>query len=173
MTIRYKIARLQESEIIVAIFNLETFFQTHCLVLSFGLNFLGKTIQRKTSKEPDQHLGSRRQCKSSGFDCELTVTVFGLNQILDYANKHWSGLFAHYYKPRWQLFLQVLYKSLRDKTPYNQSKFNEQVFEQVELKFVNEHVDFQTKARGNSWCSSHLATFFSRKLLELTQISEE
>ncbi len=56
---------------------------------------------------------------------------------------------SDYYKPRWQLFIQYLQKSLTDKTPFNQNKFNADVFEKVELKFVNEVKLYSSESNGS------------------------
>jgi alpha-N-acetylglucosaminidase len=57
---------------------------------------------------------------------------------------------SDYYKPRWQLFLQYLLKSLTDKMPFNQNNFNAEVFEKVELKFVNDVKLYSSVPTGNN-----------------------
>ncbi|MCF8715527.1 alpha-N-acetylglucosaminidase [Joostella atrarenae] len=49
--------------------------------------------------------------------------------LRDYAGKQWNGLFSGYYKPRWQLFVDHLSKSLETNTPFNSKKFNKDVRE--------------------------------------------
>ncbi len=56
---------------------------------------------------------------------------------------------SDYYKPRWQLFIEHLQKSLTDKTPFNQNDFNADVFENVELKFVNEVKLYSSEPNGS------------------------
>jgi hypothetical protein len=56
---------------------------------------------------------------------------------------------SDYYKPRWQLFIEYLQKSLTDKTPFNQNNFNADVFEKVELKFVNEVKLYSIEPNGS------------------------
>jgi alpha-N-acetylglucosaminidase len=56
---------------------------------------------------------------------------------------------SDYYKPRWQLFIQYLQKSLTDKSPFNQNNFNEEVFEKVELKFVNDVKLYSSEPNGS------------------------
>jgi alpha-N-acetylglucosaminidase len=56
---------------------------------------------------------------------------------------------SDYYKPRWQLFIQYLQKSLTDKTPFNQNNFNEEVYEKVELKFVNDVKLYSSEPNGS------------------------
>jgi alpha-N-acetylglucosaminidase len=56
---------------------------------------------------------------------------------------------SDYYKPRWQLFIQYLQKSLTDKTPFNQNNFNEEVFDKVELKFVNDVKLYSSEPNGS------------------------
>jgi alpha-N-acetylglucosaminidase len=57
-------------------------------------------------------------------------------------------MMSHYYKPRWQLFVDYLNKSLTDKTPFNQNDYNKEVFNKVELKFVNQNQSFPTQPIG-------------------------
>jgi alpha-N-acetylglucosaminidase len=56
---------------------------------------------------------------------------------------------SDYYKPRWQLFIQYLQKSLTHKTPFNQNNFNEEVYEKVELKFVNDVKLYSSEPNGS------------------------
>jgi hypothetical protein len=44
---------------------------------------------------------------------------------------------SDYYTPRWQLFIDLMRKSLVEKKAFNQTDFNQRVFKEVELKFVN------------------------------------
>jgi alpha-N-acetylglucosaminidase len=57
-------------------------------------------------------------------------------------------MMSDYYKPRWQLFVDYLNKSLTDKTPFNQNNYNKEVFNKVELKFVNQNQSFPTQPIG-------------------------
>ena len=47
--------------------------------------------------------------------------------LRDYAGKQWNGLFSGYYKPRWQLFINHLSKSLKGNTPFNPKEFDKEV----------------------------------------------
>ncbi len=67
---------------------------------------------------------------------------------MDYASKQWSGMMSDYYKPRWQLFIDYLNKSLKDKKPFNQNDYNKEVFNKVELKFVNQIQSYTTEPKG-------------------------
>jgi hypothetical protein len=57
-------------------------------------------------------------------------------------------MMSDYYKPRWQLFIDYLNKSLTDKTPFNQNDYNKEVFNKVELKFVNQIQSYTTEPKG-------------------------
>ena len=55
---------------------------------------------------------------------------------------------SHYYKPRWTLFVDLLRKCLIDKKTFNQTQFDEIVFEKVEQFFANQTNDFSTEPKG-------------------------
>jgi len=59
--------------------------------------------------------------------------------LRDYAGKDWSGLFKDYYKPRWELFANMLGKSLKTKTPFVRKDFDKAV----------RHIDYQWTLKNN------------------------
>jgi alpha-N-acetylglucosaminidase len=84
------------------------------------------------------------------FNARNQITLWGPNgQIVDYATKQWNGIVMDYYLPRWSLFLQQLRISLETKSPFNQSKFQQDVFNQVELPFNQDTKEYSTVASGN------------------------
>jgi alpha-N-acetylglucosaminidase len=85
------------------------------------------------------------------FNARNQITLWGPNgQIVDYATKQWNGIVMDYYLPRWSLFLQQLRVSLETKTPFNQSKFQQDVFNQVELPFNQNTKEYPTVASGTT-----------------------
>ncbi|CAH1772956.1 unnamed protein product [Owenia fusiformis] len=80
------------------------------------------------------------------------ITTWGPNgEILDYANKQWSGLVMDYYKPRWQLFSSYLMDSVSKGVPYNATAFREEVFQKVELAFVQNGKTYPITETGDSY----------------------
>jgi alpha-N-acetylglucosaminidase len=83
------------------------------------------------------------------FNARNQITLWGPNgEIVDYATKQWNGIVMDYYQPRWSLFLQQLKLSLEQKVPFNQSKFQQDVFNQVELPFNQDTKVYPTVATG-------------------------
>lgn len=85
------------------------------------------------------------------YNARNQITLWGPNgEIADYASKQWAGLVKHYYGARWSLFTDMLQDALRDNVPFNQSKFNERVFNEVEQPFTFDRSLFSTRPRGDS-----------------------
>lgn len=83
------------------------------------------------------------------FNARNQITLWGPHgEIIDYATKQWNGIVMDYYLPRWSLFLQQLKLSLEQKVPFNQSKFQQDVFNQVELPFNHDTKIYSTVATG-------------------------
>lgn len=77
------------------------------------------------------------------------ITLWGPNgQIIDYATKQWSGIVKDYYVPRWTLFFEQLRSCLQHITSFNQTKFQEDVFQQVELPFNVDSKVYPTQPEG-------------------------
>ncbi|XP_054161207.1 LOW QUALITY PROTEIN: alpha-N-acetylglucosaminidase-like [Oppia nitens] len=74
-------------------------------ILATNENFLlGKWL----NNAKQQAVGDQER-HINAYQARNQITIWGPNaNILDYACKHWSGLFADYYKPRWQLFIDTL-----------------------------------------------------------------
>lgn len=83
------------------------------------------------------------------FNARNQITLWGPNgQIIDYATKQWNGIVRDYYLPRWTLFFQQLETSLRQNSSFNQSKFQVDVFQQVELPFNVNNKIYPTETEG-------------------------
>ncbi|KAG5674947.1 hypothetical protein PVAND_004891 [Polypedilum vanderplanki] len=89
--------------------------------------------------------------KQLEFNARNQITLWGPDgQILDYATKQWNGIVMDYYLPRWTLFIQQLNISLQTNIAFNQSKFQQDVFNQVEYPFNENNAKFYpSKANGN------------------------
>ena len=62
----------------------------------------------------------------------LQITLWGpKGEHLDYAYKHWSGLFEDYYKPRWTLFFKTLADHFFES--FDEVKFRADFFEQERI----------------------------------------
>lgn len=84
------------------------------------------------------------------------ITLWGPNgEIKDYANKQWSGMVKDYYKPRWEVFLSYLNKSLITMKPYRQKEVTKMIFTQVEQPFTYNEETYPTKPTGNTISKSH------------------
>ncbi|XP_055341873.1 alpha-N-acetylglucosaminidase-like isoform X2 [Paramacrobiotus metropolitanus] len=65
------------------------------------------------------------------------ISVWGPHaQILDYATKQWSGVVAYYYQPRWRMFIDEVVASLAGEKAFNQTAFDQRVYQDVELVFT-------------------------------------
>ncbi|CAD6996843.1 alpha-N-acetylglucosaminidase [Ceratitis capitata] len=64
------------------------------------------------------------------------ITSWGpTGQIHDYATKQWSGIVIDYYRPRWELFLQMLLRSLQRNEKFDENEFNQRVSREIENPF--------------------------------------
>lgn len=61
----------------------------------------------------------------------------------------WSGLISDYYIPRWKSFVQTLTQCLMDKTPFDETKFQERVKE-IELAWEEGTNHYPNKAIGDT-----------------------
>lgn len=128
-----------------------------------------KALANVTAKDEDEH---RQMLQQYEFNARNQVTLWGpTGQIIDYATKQWNGIVIDYYLPRWSLFLQQLRVSLEEKVPYNQSKFQQDVFTQVELPFNQDTKEYPTVATGKCYVMLlNLINFLSIFLLHILYI---
>lgn len=87
--------------------------------------------------------------RSYEYNARNQITLWGPNgEIRDYANKQWSGVVADYFKPRWELFLKALEKSLIERTNLNTTEINDRIFREVEQPFTFSTKLYPTEAKG-------------------------
>ena len=86
------------------------------------------------------------------------VTIWGPStepKIFDYAWREWSGLISTYYKPRWQMFYDMLNEKLAKGEAYEDPKFNKWSYNREQFRandFYNKLADWElawTKTRHN------------------------
>ncbi|XP_034254686.1 alpha-N-acetylglucosaminidase isoform X4 [Thrips palmi] len=83
------------------------------------------------------------------------LTLWGpRGEIKDYAAKQWAGLVSHYYRPRWQRFLDALDRALAEGRAFNQTAVSHDIFVNVEEPFTLDRADFPTKPSGDAWAVS-------------------
>lgn len=58
------------------------------------------------------------------------------------------GLVSHYYRPRWQRFLDALDRALVSRVPFNQTAVTNDIFTNVEEPFTLDRTHFPTKPSG-------------------------
>ncbi|MBB6107915.1 alpha-N-acetylglucosaminidase [Mucilaginibacter lappiensis] len=86
------------------------------------------------------------------FNARDLVTLWGDKEsgLREYSNRQWAGLIKGYYKPRWELFLDQLNKSLISGAPFDEPAFDKQV-KDWEWQWVNKHDNSYSDAtKGNS-----------------------
>uniref|UniRef100_A0A8D8RYR7 Alpha-N-acetylglucosaminidase n=1 Tax=Cacopsylla melanoneura TaxID=428564 RepID=A0A8D8RYR7_9HEMI len=80
------------------------------------------------------------------------ITLWGpTGEIVDYANKQWSGVVSSYFLPRWTLFLDYLNTSLATNTSFDQNKYNTDVLNNVEKPFTYSLETYPDTPSGDSY----------------------
>ncbi|MDQ8189805.1 alpha-N-acetylglucosaminidase [Roseibacillus persicicus] len=64
--------------------------------------------------------------------------------LRDYASKQWNGMFSGYYKPRWELLIQMLEKNLEEGTDFDAGAFNQAVRE-VDFAWTHAQDEYPSK----------------------------
>lgn len=68
--------------------------------------------------------------------------------LRDYAGKQWNGLFKGYYKPRWALFIDHLKRSLATNTPFDPSKYDNEVRD-LDYKWTKSKDPYPSEVTGD------------------------
>lgn len=77
------------------------------------------------------------------------ITIWGpRGEIVDYAHKQWAGLIRDYCLPRWQLFFSDLEIAVKANGTFNESKFKQNVFKQIEEPFTFAKKEYNAVAQG-------------------------
>ncbi|CAM3578186.1 alpha-N-acetylglucosaminidase [Zobellia roscoffensis] len=69
--------------------------------------------------------------------------------LRDYAGKQWNGLFSGYYKPRWQLFVNHLKKSLEKGTAFDAKAYDYEVRD-MDYKWTRAKQKYPDSPTGNT-----------------------
>jgi alpha-N-acetylglucosaminidase len=120
------------------------------LVLASDRRFLlGNWIQ-----DALQFAQSEEETHFYNFNAKLQVSIWGNNytlELYDYANKFWSGMIRDYYAPRWNVFFDLLLKSLIEGQPLDAKLLNERLFTEAELPFfMLDTKSYPTTTQGDS-----------------------
>ncbi len=83
------------------------------------------------------------------------ITIWGGNgELLDYANRQWSGLMGDYYLPRWQIFLDAILTELKGVKAVDR-KALEKRWRDHEMRFVKSVTDsYAHKPDGDCYSMS-------------------
>lgn len=89
--------------------------------------------------------------KQYEYNARNQITIWGpRGEIVDYAHKHWSGLVRDYCLPRWQLFFSDLENVVRANGTFNESKFKQNVFKQIEEPFTFANKEYNAVAQSGT-----------------------
>ncbi|XP_011498022.1 PREDICTED: alpha-N-acetylglucosaminidase [Ceratosolen solmsi marchali] len=85
------------------------------------------------------------------FNARNQITLWGPNgEIVDYANKQWSGVVHDYFRPRWVIFLKELENAVNNHNEINERRIRQMIFNEVELPFSYSRKLYPTEAKGDS-----------------------
>jgi len=68
--------------------------------------------------------------------------------LRDYAGKQWNGLFSGYYKPRWELFIAHLRKSLQHNTPFDPKQYDQEI-RSLDFKWTKSNDPYPSEVTGD------------------------
>ncbi|SIT11429.1 alpha-N-acetylglucosaminidase [Zobellia uliginosa] len=69
--------------------------------------------------------------------------------LRDYAGKQWNGLFSGYYKPRWELFVEHLQRSLTEDVDFDPKAYDSEVRE-IDYKWTRSHQIYPSVPSGKT-----------------------
>ncbi|CAH1960019.1 unnamed protein product [Acanthoscelides obtectus] len=103
-------------------------------------------------------LESAKNCSSSPeekiqfeYNARNQITLWGpKGEIMNYANKQWSGVVSHFFLPRWKLFVQSMEDALQRNIKLNEKLVKEKMFKEVEEPFTFDTTHFPTEPHGNT-----------------------
>jgi alpha-N-acetylglucosaminidase len=89
--------------------------------------------------------------KQFEYNARNQITLWGpRGEIMDYANKQWSGVVSKFFAPRWQLFINYLNETLLNGEAFNQTFISEKMFKEVEEPFTFDRSKFPVEPEGNT-----------------------
>lgn len=60
-----------------------------------------------------------------------------------------SGIVGYYFQPRWRLFIESMYETLKKRTKFNEKIVRKRMFTDVEEPFTFDRTKFPTEGTGN------------------------
>lgn len=117
-------------------------------ILKTNENFLlGKWLEAAKNLSNDWHEKSLYE-----YNARNQITTWGPNgEIVDYANKQWSGIVIDFFIPRWKLFLMELQNCLHRNKSFNEKSFKRKVFRDIENPFTTAKKLYPIYPEGNSF----------------------
>lgn len=83
------------------------------------------------------------------FNARNQITLWGPNgQIVDYANKQWSGVVADYFYKRWKMFFSEMESALQNNQPLDDRKVKGKIFKWVEEPFNVDRKTYPVRKEG-------------------------
>lgn len=83
------------------------------------------------------------------YNARNQITLWGPNgEIVDYANKQWSGIVIDYIVPRWKIYFNELESALLNNQTINNTKLRDKIFKWAELPFGTDRKVYPTEAKG-------------------------
>jgi alpha-N-acetylglucosaminidase len=76
------------------------------------------------------------------------------SKLRDYASKQWNGLLKGFYLPRWELFLDQVYRALINNKHFNKKKFFKDLKE-VELAWIQGRDGYSSEPEGDTLEVAH------------------
>lgn len=93
-----------------------------------------------------------QEAKFYEYNARNQITLWGPNgEIMNYANKQWSGVVIDFFLPRWQLFINYTKEILSNNRKFNQSYIKEQMFTKVEKPFTFSNKLYPIKPKGDQF----------------------
>lgn len=85
------------------------------------------------------------------YNARNQITLWGPEgEVVDYANKQWSGLIRGYYLKRWEFFFKTLKECLETHSHFNNTLFKKDIFSNVEEPFTFATDLYPTMPQGDS-----------------------
>ncbi|XP_077294468.1 N-acetyl-alpha-glucosaminidase [Arctopsyche grandis] len=86
------------------------------------------------------------------YNARNQITLWGPNgEIVDYANKQWSGVVTDYFQPRWKIFLAALTECVIKNQKLNMTKVKLDMFNTVEKPFTFDTKVYPTIETGDTF----------------------
>ncbi|XP_056649230.1 alpha-N-acetylglucosaminidase isoform X2 [Diorhabda sublineata] len=84
------------------------------------------------------------------YNARNQITLWGPEgEIINYANKQWSGIVASFFKPRWNIFITSMNSSLVNDVPFNEQDVKYEMFKNAEEPFTFDRTVYPVEPIGN------------------------